>query len=250
MPEVIVYHHLYNKKSGTITPVIEPVVRIDAATFELQAQVVPIVPRTSKVFFGISKILALAGIVLILVAFAPPAFAWSKDLIDSNIAGYKLSKTEIILSSAPHSKQAYLPPFDPLLPQENRLIIPSIGVTTGLQEATLDNYEAALRKGVWRVSDFGSPADRERPTILAAHRFGYLAWTDKYRRENSFFKLPKLKLGDIIEIDYQQRKYLYEIYAEGKGPEILDYSADLILYTCEGLTGDTRIFKYAKLIIL
>jgi sortase (surface protein transpeptidase) len=77
-----------------------------------------------------------------------------------------------------------------------------------------------------------------------------LAWTDKFRHDNSFFNLPKLKVGDTLEIVYQQRKYTYEVYAENTGPEIMDYTADLILYTCENLTGDTRIFKYARLINL
>jgi sortase (surface protein transpeptidase) len=127
-------------------------------------------------------------------------------------------------------------------------MIPSIGVDTEIQEATLDNYEQALRKGVWRVSDFGAPGENGMPVIVAAHRYGYLAWSNSFRRENSFFNLPKLKVGDTVQIVWHQRKYTYEIYAEGKGKDIMDYTANLILYTCENLTGEERVFKYARLL--
>lgn len=186
---------------------------------------------------------------MLLVAYAPPAMAWGSNLIRSNIGSYKPTQKEISLSRIIKAKPAFVPPLDHNLPTDNRLIISKIGVSTTLQEATLDNYESALRKGVWRVADFGSPDDRSRPTILAAHRYGYLAWTQSFRLKNSFYNLPKLTVGDTVEIDYAQRKYTYEIYAEDKGTEITDYTADLILYTCENLTGEERVFKYARLVI-
>jgi sortase (surface protein transpeptidase) len=86
------------------------------------------------------------------------------------------------------------------------------------------------------------------PIILAAHRYGYLAWTDLFRRQNSFYNLPKIKVGDTVEIDWGQRKYTYGVYTTEEGTQITDYSADLILYTCESLTGDERFFVYAHLI--
>jgi sortase (surface protein transpeptidase) len=142
----------------------------------------------------------------------------------------------------------YQPRFDASLPLENRIRIPSIGVDTVIQESTLGYYEEALKKGVWRVSDFGTPYTRNRPTIMAAHRFGYLAWTNIFRRENSFFSLPKLKEGDIVEIIWRQRKYVYEVYSTEESEEISNYSADLILYTCEALSSPIRIYKYARLL--
>ena len=82
--------------------------------------------------------------------------------------------------------------------------------------------------------------------ILAAHRWGYVYWTNSFRTLNSFYNLPKLAVGDKIEIIWNQRKYLYEIYDSGTGDKITDYSANLILYTCELWNSPTRIFKYAK----
>jgi len=207
--------------------------------------------HVSKILLKLSKILALTGLAFLIFSYAP--------LVLNSLANYKLSNTEVTnltrtiktnANKTTTSKIAlrYAPPIDPRLPKTNHLTITAIGVDTNIEEATIDNYETALKKGVWRVSDFGAPGDPGIPVILAAHRFGYLAWTDLYRRHNSFFNLPKLKTGDSVEIDYQQRKYVYEVYGQSEGPEIEDYTADLILYTCESLTGETRIFKYARLI--
>lgn len=144
--------------------------------------------------------------------------------------------------------EPYQPPVDPGLPTTNQIKIPAIGVETAIIEESVERYEEAFRQGVWRVPDFGDSFNREQPMILAAHRFGYLAWNNQYRRENSFYNLPKLKLGDQVEVIWGQRKYLYEIYAEEETEEITNYGADLILYTCKFLESNERIFKYGRLI--
>ncbi len=198
----------------------------------------------------VSKIFAITGIGLLLYSFGPSAFYFAKSGLKASVSAFKLTGSEVESLAAANQPAPvqYSPRFDPTLPKEAHLKIGSIGVDTILQEATYDNYEEALKRGVWRVSDFGAPVDNTKPTILAAHRFGYLAWTNTFRRKNSFFNLPKLKIGDTVEITWRQRKYVYEIYAEGKGEEITDYTADLILYTCEALTGPERIFRYARLL--
>ena len=145
-------------------------------------------------------------------------------------------------------KTIYQPPQDPKLSEENKIIIKKIGLDTEIVEEDVENYEAAFRKGVWRVPDFGTSFDREKPMILAAHRFGYLAWTNSYRRQNSFFNLPKLEEGDEIEVIWDQRKYRYEVYEGEEAEEISQYAADLILYTCKFLESDVRVFRYARLV--
>ena len=266
MTEVLLYHYIYSNKYNKKTeeqpkaedrsikpekkvilaPIIAPVVipepspKVEVNRFNFSV---------SRILSKTAKAVGVAGLALMVLVYAPNVWAWSKDTLQTNLANFRLSKTEVSqLSTVNAKKPAYTPPYDPKLPITNHLTIPAIGVTTDLQEATYDNYEEALKKGVWRVSDFGSPNDRSRPTILAAHRFGYLAWSNLYRRQNSFFNLPKLKAGDLIEIDYQQRKYQYEVYATATGEAITDYSGDLILYTCESLVGKERDFVYARLI--
>lgn len=188
------------------------------------------------------------GALILGIFWAPEAIrtATSGKII-SNLLFNTASKADQTVTHTVQ-KDVYQPKFDPKLPLESKLKINSIGVDTSLTEATLPNYEEALEKGVWRVSDFGSPADRTKPTILVAHRYGYLAWTNIFRKKNSFYNLPKLEVGDTVEITWKQRNYVYEVYAESKGEEIADYQANLILYTCENLNSPIRIFKYARLL--
>ncbi|MBI2326273.1 sortase [Candidatus Collierbacteria bacterium] len=152
------------------------------------------------------------------------------------------------LSNLPNStnpkQEQILPPFDPSLPEDNGIIIDKIGVRGQIHEG--DDWDAILKTGVWRVPDFGIPEDSRQPMILAAHRWGYVTWTNSFRTLNSFYNLPKLAVGDQIEVIWNQRKYIYEIYASETGDKISDYSANLILYTCELWNSPVRIFKYAK----
>lgn len=204
--------------------------------------------RVSKFLNKLALIFGILGTLLIILSYSSDLLAFGEKLA-GNVANFKLSDTEVEhLSVSGNPKSAYQPPYDPKLPKINKIMVPSIGVDTAIQEATYDSYEEALKKGVWRVSDFGSPNERVMPVIMAAHRYGYLAWDWDYRKTNSFFNLPKVKIGDTVTIVWRQRKYVYEVYAEGRGEDIKDYSADLILYTCESLTGPVRIFKYARLL--
>ena len=84
--------------------------------------------------------------------------------------------------------------------------------------------------------------------ILAAHRFGYLEWTQSYRLKNSFYDLPKLESGNEVEIVWNQHRYTYKITKVEEGTEIKDYSSDLVLYTCKFLKSPIRIFVYADLV--
>lgn len=203
----------------------------------------------SRFLAKLAKILVVVGLILTIFSFLPSIWYWLQAGGKDTVSQYLFQTAAKPTTTSPQPlKIKYQPRYDARLPVENRIRIPSVGIDTLIQEATLDNYEAALKKGVWRVSDFGTPYSREKPTILAAHRYGYLAWSIPYRLKNSFYNLPKLKVGDTVEIVWRQRKYVYEVYAEGKGEEIEDYTASLILYTCESLKSPVRIFKYARLL--
>lgn len=206
--------------------------------------------RTSfvpKILLGTAKGLALGGILIAFSYFPSLWYTLSKPAATaiSQILVQKVTEPD---KSFTLIDKTYQPRFDPKITKESRLKIPSIGVDTAIQEATADNFEDALRKGPWRVSDFGTPSERSAPTILAAHRYGYLVWTNTFRRKNSFYNLPKLKVGDTVEVYWKQRRYIYEVYGQDKGDKITDYSADLILYTCEALNSQIRIFTYARLL--
>ena len=150
------------------------------------------------------------------------------------------------VQAAPEPKVAQ-PVYDAALPEGNWLIIPRIGVRTEIQET--QSSEEALVKGVWMVPEFGKPGELDLPIILAAHRFGYKWWWNgDYWKYHSFYLLPDLQPGDLVEVIADHRKYLYEIYAGEEGTEISDYDADMILYTCKFLSSDIRHFRYARII--
>ncbi len=203
----------------------------------------------AKILSKAALVSVILGIGLLAYSYAPSVWFWATKNISGTFAQL-LSKPVVKSGAAFESAtvEDWQPSYDPKLSTDSRLIIPSIGVDTLVQEGTADNLETVLKKGPWRVSDFGTPADRNYPTIIAAHRYGYLAWSNAFRRKNSFYNLPKLKVGDTVEIVWKQRKYVYAVYAEDKGETISDYTGDLILYTCESLNSPVRIFRYARLL--
>jgi len=211
--------------------------------------------RLAEKLSKISKYLALLGVILLLIAYIPsilysivPQKIDVSKVILATIKNPNKSEMGKMVESEVKEKSIYQPPLNRSLTLENMVNIPSIGIKTKINEAPIENYEDALRIGVWRVPNFGTPYGRDKPTILAAHRYGYLKWSIPYRLENSFYNLPKLKMGDTVEIIWRQRKYTYEVYKEDMGEEITDYSADLILYTCESLKSPIRVFKYTRLL--
>jgi sortase (surface protein transpeptidase) len=143
--------------------------------------------------------------------------------------------------------ESELPPVDPGLPPGQYLSIPKIRLDTVIWEAPLDDYESALRKGVWRTPTQATPMGG-KPVVLSAHRFGYLAWTNEYRMRHSFYNLPELVEGDEVEIIWEQRRFIYRVSRVVESERIDDYTADLILYTCKFLVSPVRIFVYANLV--
>lgn len=179
-------------------------------------------------------------------SFTPADTQPVKTYQEGTPLGGDFSQGPVVTPEASSSSRV-VPPQDPSLPEGEWLIIPKIGVRTQPQ-ATL-SPEKALETGVWQVPEFGVAGDTTKPMILAAHRFGWQWWwqTD-YWKYHSFYLLPDLLPGDIVEVISDQRKYYYEIYAGEEGEEISDYQADMILYTCKYLSSPRRHFRYARLI--
>jgi sortase (surface protein transpeptidase) len=206
----------------------------------------------SVVFSSLAVIFILLGVTLAGIPIVP--MIWYRlqpgtsealaQILRRPVTGF----AEALIAEGVREAEYWQPPVDETLPLENMLIIEKIGVETELVEAPLDQYEAAFRKGVWRVPNFGTPYDRNLPVILSAHRFGYLNWTNAYRFKHSFYKLPDVEVGDRVVMIWGQRKYVYEIYEGEEGEEITNYAADIILYTCRFLESDVRIFRYGRLI--
>ena len=90
---------------------------------------------------------------------------------------------------------------------ENRLYIPKIDVN--LPYAT--GSETVMEKGAWwRRPDNGNPADGGN-FVLSAHRFIMGLTPQQTLRKSPFYNIDKLKTGDELVVDYDGKRYTYEI---------------------------------------
>ena len=205
------------------------------------------VDQISKIYFVIGIVLILVSFLILLISLKPGLWysinedATEEEAVSISTVSENLEKEENP-EQEPEPEEDELPPFDPRLPEQNTLIISSIGVNGPINQNR--DPDIALRKGLWIVPDFGTPDVNELPIIIAAHRFGYITWTEEFRTENSFYNLPQLRTGERAKIIWGQRSYEYEVYKIEEGPQITDYEADLILYTCKLFNSPTRVFRY------
>ena len=209
----------------------------------------------AAIFAGMA--VAAWGVFAILSSYPVVAYVYYTVIPStSNLLSQALSQTgrvsaEQVKTGPVEQEKPELIPKDVSLPEGHYLTIPAIGVDTVIWEGDYSEYERVLRHGVWRVPDFPKPNEygSGKPVIMAAHRFGYLDWSQEYRLKNSFYDLPKLKSGDEIEIIWDQHRYVYQVEKVEEGSEIGDYTHDLILYTCKFLVSPVRIFVYARLVL-
>lgn len=205
-----------------------------------------------KFLKALSKIYLIFGIVLIFFAFSIVAitffpqiwYSLSKTATETEAATIQEQLTEIEEYEPEEIEEpkTTLPPLDTSLPKENILRIASIGVDSEISQE--QDADEGLEDGIWMVPNFGTPEINDLPIIIAAHRFGYVYWSSDFRQKSSFYNLPKLKVGDRVQIIWNQRSYEYEVYKAEDNTQITDYEADLILYTCRMYNSPARVFRY------
>lgn len=203
-----------------------------------------------KILKVMSKIYLVMGLVFIVSAFGflsisfYPSIWYSLNKEATNQEQSTISSLvgDIKTDTGVSTTQDGLPPLDESLPKENIIRISSIGVDSKIIEDT--NAKKGLDKGTWIVPNFGKPESNDYPIIIAAHRYGYITWSNDFRIKSSFFNLPKTKVGDRVQIIWGQRSYEYEIYKAEDKTQVTDYNADLILYTCRMYNSPVRVFRY------
>ena len=131
---------------------------------------------------------------------------------------------------------------------ENRIIIPKIGVDMPIVEGQTDK---ALDLGVWHRPGTGSPGSGNM--VLTGHRVGYAFLPEDVKASTSFYNLDKLKNGDEIYIFWNNNQYVYKV----TGNEVVEPFAvyveeptedeRLTLYTCHPLGSNSqRLVYYAE----
>lgn len=119
-------------------------------------------------------------------------------------------------------------------PSEDRIYIPKIGISVPL----VSGGPEALEQGAWhRFPERGNPVD-DGNFIVSAHRFSLGATPGQTRRKSPFYHIDKLAVGDQIIVDFQGKRYGYEITEEKQvTPTQVEIEAPsdepkLTLYTC------------------
>lgn len=119
-------------------------------------------------------------------------------------------------------------------PKEDRVYIPKIGVNVAL----ITGGPEALDKGAWhRFPERGDPVQGGN-FIVSAHRFSLGATPGQTRQKSPFYHIEKLAVGDQIIVDFEGKRYGYEIieYSKVKPTQIeIEAASDrpkLTLYTC------------------
>jgi sortase (surface protein transpeptidase) len=210
--------------------------------------------KKKKLLIILSKAYLAIGILLIFLAFSVlaitfyPQIWYSVDKGATETEFTTIEKQVTILEDVEKDEivkkevEPGLPTIDTSLPTENYLRISSIYVDSEISQEP--NADEGLEEGIWMVPNFGTPEYNDLPIIIAAHRFGYVYWSSDFREKSTFYNLPKLKVGDRVQIIWGQRSYEYEVYKAEDNTQITDYNADLILYTCRMYNSPVRVFRY------
>lgn len=94
-------------------------------------------------------------------------------------------------------------------PDEDRIYIPKIGVDVPLSSEGVE----ALEKGAWhRYPERGDPEEGGN-FIVSAHRFSLGLTPGQTRTKSPFYHINKLENGDQIIVDFNKKRYGYEIFS-------------------------------------
>lgn len=116
----------------------------------------------------------------------------------------------------------------------DRVYIPKIGVNVEL----VAGGPEALDKGSWhRFPERGDPINGGN-FIVSAHRFSIGLTPGQTRQKSPFYHIDKLEINDQIIVDYQGKRYGYQITEHSSVKpnqieiEAVSDSPKLTLYTC------------------
>lgn len=139
----------------------------------------------------------------------------------------------VLSGKAPHETERKL--AEPVGTFGDRLFIPKINIDVPIITGKDSN---ALEKGAWhRKPENGDPA-RGGNFVLSAHRFVMSFTPQGTAIKSPFYNIGQLEVGDRITVDYQSKRYYYEIKekysVKPSGVEVEAPTRDpqLTLYSC------------------
>lgn len=182
----------------------------------------------------------------------------TQHLIKAEQVAAEPKEEEIILAQLPDQKESTTetlektlkPKYDLNFPAGQWLEINSVGIKTEIltNDAVDEKKEVKklLEKGVYVYPGYTDYGDPDQTVIIAGHH--YNMWTSVKQNEESFQKLDKVNVGDLVTITDNQKQWTYRVYKVEKGENITD-EADLVMYTCVfWWDSKLRLFVYAELV--
>lgn len=118
--------------------------------------------------------------------------------------------------------------------EENRLYIPAINIDVAVVEG---NTEAVLDKGAWHRKPQNGNPEKGGNFVLSAHRFEMGLTPQQTRTKSPFYNIDKLQVGDKIYVDYNKKRYTYEVTRK--------YSVDRFAVTIEAPSEEAKMTLYS-----
>jgi LPXTG-site transpeptidase (sortase) family protein len=181
---------------------------------------------------GLSVIVIALGLYVSLSPFLPQLAYWFRDTSPEVVAPYigQLAKDSGSDTDRP-------------IPQDNRLVIPSIGVNESIKEST--NIGVINSGGVWRRPKTANPIQEDNTVIVGHRYYGPNAST--------FYNLDKVSVGDKMAVYWDGEEIIYEVTetkivdASQVSIEAATSEKQLTLYTCDPIwTAVNRLVIIAK----
>jgi sortase A len=161
-------------------------------------------PRKDAVIFTVLAVLVLSGTTLYFISRRRMASVRNVGLIlmFAGAAGVAIPLVPFTLSvfAGNENSRISVTGSEVKLKEENRLIIPEIGV-----DMPIAQNENALERGGWVFPDASTP-DGGGNTVIFGHRFKYLP-----PLSNTFYQLDRVKTGDTFSLSWQGKIYNYRI---------------------------------------
>lgn len=169
-------------------------------------------PRTKKwLFIVIPAALFAAGVYILINVFSPALPPQPFEIDDIEIK----ENTQTV--------------------KENRLYIPEIGVDVLIVQGGVESLE----KGTWHRKPENGDPEKGGNFVLSAHRFELGFTPQQTRARSPFYHIDKLQAGDRVFVDYNQKRYAYEVTKKYKVDryavqiESRSEEAKLTLYSCD-----------------
>lgn len=143
--------------------------------------------KSKSIPLAIGALLVFGGIYIIAIALSPQLMPLTTSPTD-NATIKLLQSTEQNLT-------------------EQRLYIPKLDVNVSYDTGDRSTLE---RGAWWRQPQNGNPRDGGN-FVLSAHRFIMGLTPKQTLRKSPFYNIDKLKVGDEIIVDYQGKRYSYQI---------------------------------------